>query len=162
MTAHLQQLFGLSHLRRQPALVSACSSHKHKQRRTLKKESILQVMTCRRTVPIERHVRSAKHACSWSRNRRLLRGMLLTSSTACPGTLQTAIRREKAANNSPLLLTGPRITSASTALAAKQQVASAVNQVRIVTHLYTLLLITVVRGVLYTTSGATWSQNSAD
>jgi hypothetical protein len=71
----------------------------------------------------DRQACTQRYACQYGHDCHLIQMFLLTSSTACPGTLQTAIRREKAANNIPLLLTGPRITSASTALAAKQQVA---------------------------------------
>ena len=59
---------------------------------------------------------------------RLLGALLLTSTSACPGALQTASRRQKAANSSPLLLTGPRITSANSALAVQQQQSSAAHE----------------------------------
>ena len=74
--------------------------------------------------------------------------LLLTSTAACPDTPQTAITRLKAANSSPLLLTGPRITSANTALPAKQQVASAAHPLHSVAHAFTVQVLIAVRGVL--------------
>jgi hypothetical protein len=59
----------------------------------------------------DRQACTQRETYSCCRIHRLLHLFLLTSSAACPGMLQTAMRKQKAANSSPLLLTGPRITS---------------------------------------------------